>query len=99
LAVPVQLRRGALLAVCRLPFARAALAMRHGWAYLFAVLFGATALGSAGYLPGLVRDVVTDPSALGASISTGTPEILAQTLAFAALFTVWERQTRRDHPV
>lgn len=92
-AIPAQIPRGLLLAACLMPFVPTLVTRRHGWALLFALLFGATALAAPSILPGLVG---ATPNALGpASLLTGLPEVATQMAAFSVLFLAWER--RRSH--
>lgn len=92
-AIPAQIPRGLLLAACLMPFVPALATRRHGWALLFALLFGTTALAAPSILPGLLG---ATPNALRpASLLTGLPEVATQMLAFSVLFLAWER--RRSH--
>jgi hypothetical protein len=92
-AIPAQIPRGLLLAACLMPFVPTLLTRRHGWAWLFALLFGTTALAAPSIVPGLAG---ATPNVLGpASLLTGLPEVAVQMLAFSALFLAWERQ--RSH--
>ena len=93
-AVPAQIPRGLLLAACAMPFLPALMRRRHGWALLFALLFGTTALAAPSVLPGLLG---ATPNASGpGALLTGLPEVATQMLTFSVLFVAWER--RRAHP-
>lgn len=89
-AIPAQIPRGLLLATCLMPFVPTLVTRRHGWALLFALLFGTTALAAPSILPGLLG---ATPNALGpASLLTGLPEVATQMAAFSVLFLAWERR-------
>lgn len=93
-AIPAQIPRGLLLATCLMPFVPTLLTRRHGWALLFALLFGATALAAPSVLPGLLG---ATPTALGpAALVTGLPEVATQMAAFSLLFFAWERRRSRS---
>ena len=93
-AIPAQIPRGLLLAACLMPFVPTLLTRRHGWALLFALLFGATALAAPSILPGLLG---ATPNAVGpASLLTGLPEVATQMAVFSVLFLAWERRRSQE---
>ncbi|KUG20273.1 MAG: hypothetical protein KO206_02675 [Methanomicrobiaceae archaeon] len=76
------------------PFYAAFVEREHGWLLLFSALFGLTALGSPGFIPDLIGDIVAEASV--ARLIAGLPEIAVQMLLFSWLLVRWERRSYRD---
>jgi hypothetical protein len=92
-AMPIQIVRGALLALLLYPFYDAFTRRKHGWLLAFGVLYGFTAIGSAIFIPDLVETIVVERTA--AHLVVGVPEITVQMLLFSWLFVAWERRRIR----
>ncbi|REL37737.1 hypothetical protein DYD21_08115 [Rhodohalobacter sp. SW132] len=86
-----QLFRGTLLALLLYPFYQTYMRKKHGWLYLFLLLFGLTALGSPIFIPEfLVFEGSLAEFFEGFLI--GIPEIFSQMMVFSAMFFYWERK-------
>jgi len=92
-AIPGQILRGPLLALCLAPFVPAALRRPRGGLALFALLFVATAAATGHLLPGLLG--ATPESLTLGSLATGLPEVATQMAVFTLLFVLWERRAVR----
>jgi hypothetical protein len=89
-AIPGQVLRGPLLALCLAPFVPIALRRPRGGLALFALLFVATAAATGHLLPGLFG-ATPEPLTL-ASLATGLPEVATQMAVFVLLLLLWERR-------
>lgn len=88
LAVPVQVLRGALLALAIYPFRDAIIGQRHGWLKLFFLLFVLTGVGAVITGPGSIEGFLYTRFPFNPLI--GYPEIGLQMLAFSWLFCHWQ---------
>lgn len=94
-AIPAQIPRGMLLAWFVAPFVPGLIRRRRGGMLLFVLLFGATALGSASIVPGLLGATPTQLTLR--TLLVGIPEVATQMLVFSLAFVAWEsRQARRS---
>lgn len=88
LAAPVQIIRGALLALAVYPFRSVILEKKYGWLKLFWLMYVLTSIGA----------VITGPGSIEGFLYTkfnynpliGVPEITLQMLAFSWLFCRWQ---------
>lgn len=90
-AVVIQLVRGGLLALLVVPFHGTIFESKHGWIFLFGLLWGLTFLGAPNAIQGLVGDLV---SGAGTDLLFGTAEITVQMGLFSWVLWRWERRAR-----
>jgi len=83
-----QIIRGGILAFFLYPFYSTYMQQRRGWLLLFGLLFGLKVLATVISVPATVDELIYGLQ----TITTGLPEITAQTLVFAAAFFCWERK-------
>ncbi|HSM56847.1 MAG TPA: hypothetical protein VK879_11895 [Candidatus Sulfomarinibacteraceae bacterium] len=92
-AIPIQILRGALLAIFFLPFYDTFLSKSHGWLLLFGLTFGLIALGGANFFTGVLTDIVNRTAF--SEFLIGPIEITIQMLLFSLLLFAWERRRAR----
>jgi len=90
LGIPLQLPRGALLALALWPFRSILIGVR-GWAKLWALLWVLTGVGAVITGPGSLEGMVYTKLGFGNPL-IGLPEVTLQTLAFSSLLCAWERR-------
>ena len=83
-----QIFRGAILALLYYPFYNTYINKRHGWLLLFGLLFGLKVIPIMFVVPESLSVMLQE-------LTVGLPEIVAQTLVFALLFSAWERRRNR----
>lgn len=88
-AIPIQILRGGLLAAFFFPFYGTFI--KRGWSVLFGLVLGLIALGSPGFIPGLLSDMVSGKPF--AEFLIGPVEIVVQMLLFSTLLYLWERRS------
>lgn len=91
-ALPIQIVRGALLALFLYPFYAVFMRPRHGWLWIFSLIFGLTALGSAILIPEVVT-LIAEGGAFAQFVEFGLPEVFVQMLIFSWLLFIWERRS------
>jgi hypothetical protein len=92
LAVPVQILRGALLALAIYPFREVIIGRKNGWLKLFFLIFVLTSVGAVITGPGSIEGFLYTRFSFNPLI--GYPEIGLQMLAFSWLFCCW--QTKKN---
>lgn len=97
LAMPIQVLRGALLALLIYPFYEVVLNQKRGWLLLAGVIFGLTALGSAVFIPDFLTSAVRESSVMQSILDMviGLPEISVQIVIFSWLLFKWEIRKMR----
>jgi len=88
-AIPIQIFRGALLALLIYPFYNMIMNAAKGWLLLFLLFFGLTVVSSPVFLP----SVLSEPAE---SLIAGTPEAVVQILLFSWLMFKWEKRVRKS---
>lgn len=86
-----QILRGVILALLLYPFYHTYMRKRHGWLFLFLLIFGLTALGSPILIPEFLIIEETFSEFIQILI-IGIPEIFSQMLVFSLIFFFWERK-------
>jgi len=94
LAVPVQFIRGFILAFAIYPFRSIILEKPIGWLKLFALMYILTSIGAVVTGPGSIEGFLYTNLSFGNPL-IGTPEIIAQMLAFSWLFCSWQRKKQK----
>jgi len=90
-----QIFRGIFLALLLYPFYQTYMRKKHGWLYLFLLLFGLTVLGSPIFIPEFLvfEDSLTE---FIQGLLIGIPEIFSQMLVFSVIFFWWESEKPRQ---
>ncbi len=88
LAIPVQIFRGALLALAIYPFREIVVGRRLGWLKLFLLMFVLTSIGSVVTGPGSIEGFLYTRFSFNPLI--GYPEVGLQMFAFSWLFCRWQ---------
>ena len=89
-----QFVRGPILALALFPFRNVFLESKWGWLYLWGLFLGLAILAPCAPAPVSIEEWVYSKLTFWHSISAA-PEAILQTLAFSALFFVWERRRER----
>lgn len=90
LAIPMQIPRGALLALALFPF-RAGIVATHGWLKLGFLMWVLMGIGAVITGPGSIEGWLYTRFGFG-NLLVGWPEITVQMFLFAWLLSRWERQ-------
>ncbi|HML48191.1 MAG TPA: hypothetical protein PKE04_15725 [Clostridia bacterium] len=93
LSIPIQLFRGALLALALYPFHEVILRRPNGWLKLFLALFVLTGIGAVVTGPGSIEGLIYTNFDFNPLI--GLPETVAQTLGFSWLFCAWQNRSMK----
>lgn len=96
-AIPLQILRGAFLALLFYPFYGAFIRHGRGWLWFFLLTFTLIAAGSPGFVPGVIDDIVTGKPL--AQFLVGPLEIVVQILMFSLLLYLWEQRVLRQTAV
>ena len=91
LGIPLQIPRGALLALALFPFRPVIVAGQWGWLKLWGVMWMLMGIGAVVAAPGTLEGLVYTKFGFGNPF-VGLPEITCQMLAFSWLLYVWERR-------
>lgn len=88
-AIPLQIIRGAVLAIFFYPFYDTFIRSKNGWLLLFGLTFGLIALGGPNFMTGILTDILERTPFTEFLI--GPVEITFQMLLFSVIFFWWER--------
>jgi hypothetical protein len=89
-AIPLQIVRGAVLAIFFYPFYDTYVNRKRGWILLFGLTFGLIALGGPNFLTGVLTDIISRTPLTEFLI--GPVEITIQMFLFSVLLFLWERR-------
>lgn len=92
-AVLFQIARAALMALVLYPFKNTIVTSKHGWLYLFGLLFGLTGILSLPAAPGTIEGFIYTDVSLTAHF-IGMPEIIIQSLGISYLYWRWYKHVR-----
>ena len=87
-----QIMRGGILALLLYPFYDNFMSKKHGWLFIFILLWGLTALGSWTFIPNLLQNITKiSLNEFIESIKIGVPEITVKALLCSWLLFRWEK--------